>query len=199
MNTDCIIYRYRPTRFSEEFIQAIPGEAMHLLHIGCGDGRQLASMRTADSRRRLYGADKDAECCQQAAVCLDQVFKVDIQHENPQFKRGSMDCLLIENLLEHLESPEVVLQRLGELVKPAGCIVAQVSCSPYGPSASYWWNCHENARIECKVTWRFSFNCWKTLFAQSGMCIEVLHRLPLAYGEDKQLILRARFSDQIIY
>ena len=197
MNTT--IYRYRPIRFSEDFIQAIPGEALHILHLGSGDGQQLAALRTADSHRRLYGADKDAECCQQAAACLDQVFHVDIQHENPPLKRGSMDCLLIENLLERLESPEEMLQRMSELLKPAGCIVAQVTCSQFGPSASYWWQCRENAQSVCKVIRRFSFNCLETLFAQSGMCIEVLNRTSVAYSESKQLILRARFSEQIIY
>jgi SAM-dependent methyltransferase len=112
--------------FNERLAQAIPFSASRILEIGCGEGRLGDVLKQSNPRRVVFGVEKEPSAAHRAVQRLDQVFVLDIQTEAPPLERGSLDCLIFGDVLEHLLQPLEVLQRLRGLLKPQGWLVASI-------------------------------------------------------------------------
>jgi SAM-dependent methyltransferase len=112
-----------------QLLGAVPRDALTVLDVGCGDGRFGAALKQLEPRRRVYGIARGAAEAERAAARLDRVFVVDVEREAPDLAPGSVDCILLEAVLERLADPLAALRRLVPLLSPGGrvlCVIPNV-------------------------------------------------------------------------
>jgi len=88
------------------------------LDIGCGIGDFLAF------RSETTGVDINpytVEYCK--ALGLDALV---MQPDQLPFSAGSFDSVLLDNVLEHLDNPKVLLEEIRRVIKPSGLIIIGV-------------------------------------------------------------------------
>lgn len=100
---------------------------MSVCDIGCGDGSFLFTISPYIARG--YGFDKKA-----AERSFDNVVikKSHIEGTVP-LGDGSMDCVTMMAVLEHLEEPENVLRECNRILKPGGRILLTTPSPPAKP------------------------------------------------------------------
>lgn len=112
--------------FNTFLFAAVPPDARRLLDVGCAGGRLAHELKQQDPDRHVIGVEIDAAAATQARIRLDQVFEVDIEEVDPPVPAGSLDCIILGDVLEHLREPELVLRRLRSLLTPQGSVVVSL-------------------------------------------------------------------------
>lgn len=108
-----------------DMIEFVPEGARRLLEIGCGAGdfgAALKKLRTVE----IVGVELMESAAQAARQHLDKVIAADIQCEDLNLPEHSFDCLICNDVLEHLIDPWTVLARLRRYLKPDGWLVASI-------------------------------------------------------------------------
>lgn len=112
--------------FNESLFGAVPGAAKRILEVGCGRGRLGHELKRADPERRVFGVEYEPAAAEVARSRLDRVFEIDIQHEMPPIEKGSLDCVLFGDVLEHLVDPEAVLVATRDLLAGSGIVLLSI-------------------------------------------------------------------------
>lgn len=107
-------------------LQAVPGNALRILDVGCGDGTLGAALKAKNPARTVLGIESEPAVAASARVRLDEVF-VQGMDAPPPVPPGSLDCIIYSDVLEHLVDPETVLRRHRPLLKPDGSILCCIS------------------------------------------------------------------------
>lgn len=108
-----------------EMLQFLPPDAVTFLEIGCGTGAFGAVVK----RQRdchYVGVELFPEAARQARDRLDEVHVLDISSTDLPFMQRSFDCLVCNDVLEHLTDPWAVLKKLTRHIKPGGHIVVSL-------------------------------------------------------------------------
>ncbi|HEX7553916.1 MAG TPA: methyltransferase domain-containing protein [Geothrix sp.] len=101
------------------FLQGRPSGT--LLEVGCGSGARLAAL--ARDGWQVVGQDVDARSAEYAQSRHGVAVRVgDLR--NLELGTASFDCILMNNVLEHLHDPVGVLQECLRILKPGGRLVA---------------------------------------------------------------------------
>ena len=99
----------------------IPGEKLSVLDVGGGSGWVLDVIRMADPRVSLTAVLDIEETAAATAVAHGHEFHCGRVED---FQPGrKFDLILLLNLIEHVEAPGLVLQKLSSLLSPAGIAV----------------------------------------------------------------------------
>lgn len=110
-----------PGRWSNaDLLARIPRDARVVLDVGCGAGGLAAAYRRINPRARLLGVEVDPALAQCAAPHLDLTFPLDIEAALPAIAPGSLDALVLGDVLQQLRDPWSVLRRLTPLLAPEG-------------------------------------------------------------------------------
>ena len=116
----------------------IPAEASVLLEIGCGEGAFAAQLKKVraetDSRVEVWGVEMDATAAEKASAVLDRVLQGDVAGVLPDLPLGHFDCLVLNDVIEHVEDPWALLRSLRPLLRPGGALVASI------PNVRYFFN-----------------------------------------------------------
>jgi SAM-dependent methyltransferase len=112
--------------FNERSFAAVPSWAKRILEVGCARGRLGHELKLQDPSRYVAGVEQDPDAAEVAGERLDDVFVLDVQIDTPPIEHGSIDCLLLGDVLEHLLDPEDVLRRYRELLSPDGIVLISV-------------------------------------------------------------------------
>jgi 2-polyprenyl-3-methyl-5-hydroxy-6-metoxy-1,4-benzoquinol methylase len=94
-----------------------------LLDVGCSRGTFLVAARRAGFEVR--GLDVSAEACEAARTalaCGDDVVERSSVAESALLARGAFDAITMWDVIEHLDEPLAVLERLRSRLKPTGCL-----------------------------------------------------------------------------
>lgn len=116
----------------------VPAESRCLLDIGCGDGAFAAGLR--EERRRqgieleIWGLELDHGAAARASGRLDRVLAGPAEQRLAELPAGNFDCVILNDLLEHLACPEDLLRGLHRVLAPGGCVVASI------PNVRYFFN-----------------------------------------------------------
>ena len=116
----------------------VPAEARVILDVGCGDGAFAAGLR--DERRRedreleIWGLEMDPEAAARATDRLDHVLAGSAEERVAELPPGRFDCVVLNDLLEHLAWPERLLRDLRPVLAPGGVLVASI------PNVRYFFN-----------------------------------------------------------
>lgn len=115
-------------RFVRGALHNVEGQGL-LLDLGCGGGLFLGMMR--ERGVRVVGLDFSREAAR-VAWERQQVPAVCGSFDGAPFGEGSLACITMFHLLEHVRDPRTVLRTAHELLREGGRLVVQV------PNAASW-------------------------------------------------------------
>lgn len=99
---------------------------LRILDLGCGGGHNGALLKQAGARW-VCGVERDADACAEARRRLDSVIEGDLAGFDPSALGPELfDVVLASDVLEHVLSPEEVLDRAVAHLRPGGIVVASI-------------------------------------------------------------------------
>jgi SAM-dependent methyltransferase len=117
------IYTFEANR---PVIRQVPPEAARILDVGCGSGENAAALMQLKPSRRISGISLSRREADLAMTVMDEVVVADVENWTPPPDMGVFDCILLSHVLEHLQNPQALLERVVNWLAPGGCIVAAV-------------------------------------------------------------------------
>lgn len=105
----------------KELIEMLPSSIQRLLDIGCGAGASWESFAG-----EVHGIEYDAESAELARERLASVYSGDIQKIELPYDKGSFDCIVFADVLEHLYDPWGTLLRLRPFLAEDGYVLISV-------------------------------------------------------------------------
>ena len=126
-------YYGHPRREMEPFV---PAGAATVLDVGCGAGAFAATLRSARPGRQLeiWGVELIPEAAALARGTLDQVLVGDAVVRVAELPDARFDCVVMNDVLEHLAEPAPLLRQARRVLKPGGALVASL------PNVRYFFN-----------------------------------------------------------
>lgn len=187
-----------------EMLPYVPKNVKKVLEIGCGDalfGQKLKDMYGCE----VWGIELFPESAKQAAKNIDKVLTGDVHKLVKTLPDNSFDCVVGNDIFEHLEDPYEVLRELRKKLKKNGTIVSSI------PNVRYFHNLYDllmgknwdyrDAGILDKTHLRFfTINSIPKMFQDLGYemtTLEGINPMPTQPREYKlwNFILRGKLSD----
>jgi SAM-dependent methyltransferase len=109
-----------------EIAAEVPVSALSILDVGCGTGRLGERLRREVPGRTVTGIELDAAAAQEAARVLDSVHQVDVEAFEVPFATGQFDCIILADILEHLNDPWAATHRLLDFLRPGGTLIVSL-------------------------------------------------------------------------
>lgn len=116
-----------------EMIEFIPSETKNLLEVGCGEGCFGARLKQLKNIK-VTGIEPDQHASKAASLVLDRVLNLDIDAGISELLDSKFDCIVFNDVLEHLIDPWDSLQRIITLLTPSGFIVSSIPNIRYMPA-----------------------------------------------------------------
>lgn len=120
---------YHAHRPRDELIDALPRPPRRLLEIGCGAGLTGRYVKERFSDAWVMGIDINEAAVAQAAGILDSALCASIESldfQSAGLSPGSIDTIVMGDVLEHLYDPWRVMERLLPLLSPDGILSASI-------------------------------------------------------------------------
>jgi 2-polyprenyl-3-methyl-5-hydroxy-6-metoxy-1,4-benzoquinol methylase len=108
-----------------EMLEFVPQGVRSVLEIGCGTGAFGALVKT-ERQCRYTGVELVEQAASQARGRLDQVLVADVESAPLPFAKATFDCIVCNDVLEHLRDPWAVLKMLTGYLGPGGHVVASL-------------------------------------------------------------------------
>ena len=105
---------------------ALPIYSESVLEIGCGTGATLEWLKTSGRCKFTTGIELIASQADRAAQVVDRVIQGSIETIDLASWTECFDLILCLDVLEHLNDPWEIIERLGHLLKPNGRLVASI-------------------------------------------------------------------------
>jgi 2-polyprenyl-3-methyl-5-hydroxy-6-metoxy-1,4-benzoquinol methylase len=141
----------------EEMLEFIPKNATNILEVGCGDGAFGALVKKSIPCN-YYGIEPDSRFSKHASERLDY-FDNSLFTTESKLPANFFDCIVFNDVLEHLAQPQTALLACKVFLKPEGIIVSSVPNmrhAPYLYRLAYLGEFdYENAGIMDKTHLRF--------------------------------------------
>jgi SAM-dependent methyltransferase len=121
-------YASKPEEYFEcprpEMLEYVPSLCRRVLDVGCGTGNFGASIRKRTGCK-VWGVESSAGSIQKAEQNLDKVFH---GYFGPELDlpSGYFDCIVFNDVLEHMLDPASALVLARALLGSGGCIVASI-------------------------------------------------------------------------
>ncbi|MDY0109067.1 MAG: class I SAM-dependent methyltransferase [Candidatus Krumholzibacteria bacterium] len=108
----------------------VPAKARTLLEIGCGDGAFAEGLRAERLARgqtlEIWGIELEPAIAACANARLDRVLAGPAETHVAALPAGYFDCVVMNDVLEHLAWPEDLLRSLHRVLAPGACLVASI-------------------------------------------------------------------------
>ena len=114
---------YRHVRW--EFVDWIEGVPERVLDVGCGTGNTLAHLMTLGVQE-TYGIELDGETAAEARENADFLLVGDVEELELPYEPGTLDYILLGDVLEHLRDPWRVLASLVPFLRDGGHVLGSV-------------------------------------------------------------------------
>ena len=108
-----------------EMLRFVPPGISTLLDIGCGAG-DFGQILKTERNAEVWGIELNPEVANKAAHKLDRIFAGNIETDEISLPDGYFDCIICNDVLEHLVDPWRVLSRLRSTLRKNGVIVASI-------------------------------------------------------------------------
>lgn len=111
----------------------IPAGCFRLLEIGCSEGRFMAGLKAERAGTYAVGIEPCAAAARKAADVFDRVVEAPAEKALDELAdEAPFDCVVANDVLEHLVDPWSVLQRICRHLVPDGCVVVSL------PNIRHW-------------------------------------------------------------
>ena len=114
-------YFYNPRT---EMLKFIPLNAMSILEVGCGEGSFLRPLMAEN--REIWGVEINAEVAEKAKEVCDFVLTGSFEEVFEQLPVKHFDCIIFNDVLEHMYAPWEVLSQVKSLLSDEGVIVSSI-------------------------------------------------------------------------
>jgi len=115
-----------------EMVRYVPTDARTILEVGCGGGGFAAEVRKARNAR-VTGIEPFEAAAATAATRLDEVLQTGAAEGLSRLRGRLFDCIVFNDVLEHLVDPESALIAAAALLQPQGTLVASIPNMRYLP------------------------------------------------------------------
>ncbi len=119
----------------KEMLRFIPSDAHFVLEVGCGGGIFGSAVKRV-SGAEVWGIEIDNEAALEAKVKLDKVVIGDISGIIPDIPDRKFDCIVFNDVLEHLVDPFSVLIAVKSKLTSKGVVVCSIPNMRYFPVLS---------------------------------------------------------------
>ncbi len=116
-----------------EMFDFIPKNSQRILDIGCGQGNFSAVLKEK-LKSQVWGIEKDEKAAKVAREKLDKVLIGDVNYHLDFLEDDYFDCIVLNDILEHLVDPFLFLKKLKSKLNKNGVIVFSV------PNVRYLFN-----------------------------------------------------------
>ncbi len=109
----------------QEMVRFVPASATRVLEVGCASGsfgRLLKSTRPVE----VWGIEPFSDAARRATDILDNVVVADIEAAIGDLPRDYFECVVFNDVLEHLRDPWSVLREIQAAMSPGSVVVASI-------------------------------------------------------------------------
>jgi SAM-dependent methyltransferase len=121
-----------------EMLPFIPAEAGRILEVGCGSGAFAGHLRqereSAGRPVEIWGVEMDADAAVVASGRIDRLLQGDAADILPGLPAGHFDCVVLNDVIEHVLEPGDLLRAVHRVLEPGGHLVASI------PNVRYFFN-----------------------------------------------------------
>jgi len=109
----------------EEMLQFIPEGSKKILEVGCGEGI-FASAVKKKMNAEVWGVELSDDAAKKAEKVIDKVFHADFTTIINTLPQNNFDCIVFNDVLEHIPDPFTLLENIKVLLKENGCVVCSI-------------------------------------------------------------------------
>jgi SAM-dependent methyltransferase len=158
------------------------GESETVLDIGCARG---SFGRHKPEGCRVVGIDIEDKALE-AAKSYMSACKVDLNDGSLPFRDGSFDKVLIRNVLEHIESPWIIVNEIARVLRPGGLVISSVPMA----KVKAVWNDYTHIR-------GFTEHAFRTLF-ENTQVLKIRDLYPIVGFRMSSKVGMTRFLPKIM-
>lgn len=118
--------QYRYTSSRSEMLSFIPTGINRLLDVGCATGAFAETVRAAQPALEVWGIEADPVAIRLARPRMSSLVVGHFPDVSKDLPVGYFDCIVFNDVLEHMVEPALALAAAVELLAPGGCIVASI-------------------------------------------------------------------------
>ena len=107
-----------------EMLPFVPAHCRRLLDVGCGAGR-FGELLKQSRNIEIWGVEPVASAAAKASAKLNHVINGPFDAET-ELPAGTFDCVIFNDVLEHMVAPEQALRYAKGLLSPGGVVVASI-------------------------------------------------------------------------
>lgn len=108
-----------------EIVNLVPLEAKKILDIGCGAGATGLELLNRQSCE-LYGVELNEFVGSIASHHFERIDKTDIESLDLPYPPATFDTIILADILEHLENPWKIVEKLSNHLKPNGSLICSI-------------------------------------------------------------------------
>ncbi len=116
----------------KEMLRFIPNDARFVLEVGCGGGIFGSAVKRV-SGAEVWGIEIDNEAASAAKAKLDKVIIGDVSEIIPNMPDRKFDCIVFNDVLEHLVDPFATLITVKSKLTSKGVVVCSIPNIRYFP------------------------------------------------------------------
>ncbi len=129
----------------QEMLEFIPQNSNRILDIGCGQANFSVILKKK-SNAEVWGVEPNEKAALIAGTKLDKVIISSIEMSIAKLPNNYFDCLIFNDILEHLVDPYLILENLKNKLTADGVMVASI------PNVRYFFNLKE---LMIDKNWRY--------------------------------------------
>lgn len=120
------------THTRSEMMAFVPRHAERILEMGCASGEFGAHIKQRQMAE-VWGLELDAAAAARAGKQLDKILQGPLENHINLLPNGYFDCIVCNDVLEHLTDPEAALRNLLRLMAPGAVLVGSIPNVRYFP------------------------------------------------------------------
>jgi len=118
-NKSAYLHRQRP-----EMLKYIPEDAVRILEVGCNDGAFCSTLKRVD--REIWGVEMNEVAAKRALTICTSVLVGDFDAVFDQLPEKYFDCVIFNDVLEHMYAPWDTIQKVKSLLSTNGVFVSSI-------------------------------------------------------------------------
>lgn len=172
-----------------EMLAYIPENAQRFLELGCGSGGFGALLRESRHNAHIIGVEIHPQSAQEARQRLDSVIEQPVETALASIPAGSIDCVVCNDVLEHLHDPWSVLLQIKRVLQPHGSVVSSIPNVRHFPVFKNYflggdWRYEKSGVLDRTHLRFFTKSSIERMFSETGFrtsVIEGIFRQPLPW------------------